>query len=76
MEQQYKSLTYLMEFPFFAAEVESHRHAFFEGLVEWGACGNDFACPQGGDPHRRGMPREAVGVAKQRLRKRFLQQRT
>ena len=76
MEQQYKSLTYLMEFPFFAAEVESHRHAFFQGLIEWGAGGNDFPCPEGSDAHRCGVPGEAVGVAKHGVRQRFLQQRT
>ena len=56
VEQQHKPLAHLMEFPFFAAEVESDAHAFFEGLFKWWAGRYDFARPQGSDADWGGMP--------------------
>ena len=34
MEQQYKPLSYLMELPLLAAEIQSHGFSFFQGLFK------------------------------------------
>lgn len=63
MKQQHESKADLMKFAFFAAEIESDFHPFFQGIVKRRGERLAVGLPERSDAHRCGMPSKVAGFA-------------
>ena len=75
MKEKDESLSDLMEFTLFAAEVKPHFQSFLKGVFEGGGAGGFLGAPEGGDANRSCMPTEAIGGADGRFVEGILQER-